>query len=582
MMHLHHEWDVASNLDENKQASLEEELLNLIANQVRLSPYNMLLAMAIIAYMMFQHIPDKPLLWGGWMLLVLASQLYRRNRLLKLPEESHVPVQKRTREAAAINLTVTLIMGLCFFAFPMFSPFEAAIQTMIFIAMGAGSIVATLGWAQFTLAHICLSLLPLFGLWAWSGLYGPAGTVGIFSAIIGVSYSYTMWFFSKNLYKMNEDFFANRAALATALDEAEAAGVAKTRFLAAASHDLRQPIHALSLFGAALSMRSLDERSKHLSDNINESIEALALQLDALLDVSKLDAGIVPVNVTAVNLHDVIGLMRENFQAMAAANGMELHLECPVDALTQTDIALLERIIRNILTNAITHNSDCILSIGAVLLDGSWQLTISDSGQGIPAAEHEHIFEEFYQIDNPERDRSKGLGLGLSIVKRLSNLLDLKMVFESNPGLGTRFTFTLPYTVQKCPVGQDALPQAESLAGIKVLVVDDEIAVRNGMKVLLETLGCEVALAECTEEALTAAQRKEPDLALVDYRLRGQDNGLATIDALRALYPGMPAIIVSGDTGPDRLQQLEAAGILLLSKPVSTTSLKNAIAAACR
>ena len=156
------------------------------------------------------------------------------------------------------------------------------------------------------------------------------------------------------------------------------------------------------------------------------------------------------------------------------------------------------------------------------------------------------------------------------------------MVFESNPGLGTHFTFTLPYTVRKCSAGQDALPQAESLAGIKVLVVDDEIAVRNGMKVLLETLGCEVALAECTEEALTAAQRKEPDLALVDYRLRGQDNGLATIDALRALYTGMPAIIVSGDTGPDRLQQLEAAGILLLSKPVSTTSLKNAIAAACR
>jgi len=569
-------------LDENKQASLEEELLNLIANQVRLSPYNMLLAMAIIAYMMFQHIPDKPLIWGGWMLLVLVSQLYRRNRLLKLPEESHIPVQKRTREAAAINFTVTLIMGLCFFAFPIFTPFEAAIQTMIFIAMGAGSIVATLGWAPFTLAHIWLSLIPLFGLWAWSGLYGQAGTVGIFAAIIGVSYSYTMWFFSKNLYKMNEDFFANRTALATALNEAEAAGVAKTRFLAAASHDLRQPIHALSLFGAALSMRSLDERSKQLSDNINESIEMLSLQLDALLDVSKLDAGIVPVNLTAVNLHNLIDRMRENFQAMAAANSIELRFECPVDAITKTDVALLERIIRNILTNAITHNSNCMLSINAVLLDGSWQLTIADNGRGIPASEHEHIFEEFYQIDNPERDRSKGLGLGLSIVKRLSNLLDLNMVFESSPGRGTHFTFTLPYTVREYSVDQGAVAQSESLAGIKVLVVDDEMTVRNGMKVLLETFGCEVTLAESTKEALAAAQRREPDLALVDYRLRGEDNGLATIDALRALYTGIPAIIVSGDTGPDRLQQLKAAEVMLLNKPVDKASLENAITTACR
>jgi signal transduction histidine kinase len=568
-------------LDENRQASLEEELLNLIANQVRLSPYNMLLAMAIIAYMMFQHIPDKPLIWGGWMLMVLVSQLYRRNRLLKLPEEVHTPVQQRTREAALINLSVTLIMGLCFFAFPIFTPFEAAIQTMIFIAMGAGSIVATLGWAPFTLAHICLNLLPLFGLWAWSGLYGPAGAVGVFSAIIGVSYSYTMWFFSKNLYKMNEDFFANRTALATALNDAEVAGMAKTRFLAAASHDLRQPIHALSLFSAALSMRPLDEQSQHISNNINESIETLALQLDALLDVSKLDAGIVPVNLAAVNLHTLIDRLHENFEAMAAENTIELRFECPVEAVTTTDPALLERIVRNILTNAINHNSDCIVSVSAVLRDGSWQLTIADNGQGIPASEQAHIFEEFYQVDNPERDRSQGLGLGLAIVKRLSNLLDLKMDFESNPGLGTHFTFTLPYTVRQSSVDHDAALQTASLAGIYVLVVDDEISVRNGMKMLLETHGCEVTLADSTDEAMAAARRRKPDLALVDYRLRGKDNGLATIEALRALYTGLPAIIVSGDTGPDRLQQLKATGILLLSKPVDKASLKNAIAAAC-
>ena len=190
-------------------------------------------------------------------------------------------------------------------------------MSMMFLGLGVGSIVTAVGWPPYSLAHIGISLVPLFGLWAWSGVYGSAGTLGILIALIGLSYSASMWSISKRLYGMNQEFFLNREKLVAALDEAEAAGLAKTRFLAAASHDLRQPIHTLSLFSAALGLKNLDEATQHLAENIDEAVNALSSQLDALLDVSKLDAGIVPVIPGQVNLRKLLLRLAEEHQEMA-------------------------------------------------------------------------------------------------------------------------------------------------------------------------------------------------------------------------------------------------------------------------
>lgn len=567
-------------MNNHKLASLDDELLKLIANQVLYSPYNMVLAMSIVAYLMFRHIPDKPLIWGGWMLLVIVSQVYRVSRLKKLPYEEQVPVKQRTRQAARINFTCTFIQSLSFLAFPILTPFEASVQSMMFLAMGVGSIVAAVGWAPFTLTHIWASLAPMFAMWAWSGLFGPAGVLGILIALIGIAYSFTMWSISTRLFKMNQEFFENRAALGKALDDAEEAGVAKTRFLAAASHDLRQPVHTLSLFSASLGLRPLDERTQHISENIDAAINALSSQLDALLDVSKLDAQIVEANLEKVRLDELISRLCEEYQDLAEESDIEMLQACPVGATAHTDQILLERLLRNILTNAIKHNAHCKVVISAQLINGSWALSIMDNGIGIAQSEQQRVFEEFYQIDNPERDRSKGLGLGLSIVRRLADLLALNMKFESSPGMGTRFTFTLPYTSQQAEQ-KDVEPASDSsLEGLKVLVVDNEASVRAGMETLLTLFGCQVMLANSTSSALDACSNAKPDIALVDYRLRGTDSGISTINKLRENHPKLHAIIISGDTDPALLNELSSAGINLLNKPVTRELLYKAIASA--
>ena len=568
-------------MENHKQASLDDELLKLIANQVLYSPYNMVMAMSIVAYLMFRHIPDKPLIWGGWMLLVIASQVYRISRLKKLPFEQHVPVKERTREAARINFVCTFIQSLSFLAFPILTPFEASVQSMMFLAMGVGSIVAAVGWAPFALTHIWASLAPMFAMWAWSGMFGPAGVLGILVALIGTAYSFTMWSISNRLFKMNQEFFENRAALGKALDDAEEAGVAKTRFLAAASHDLRQPVHTLSLFSAALGLRPLDSRTQHISENIDAAINALSTQLDALLDVSKLDAKVVEVNLEEVRLDKLVSRLCEEYQDLAAKSDIELVHACPFGATASADPVLLERLARNIITNAIKHNAECKVAVTAQLVNGSWNLLFMDNGIGISKTEHQNVFDEFYQVDNPERDRSKGLGLGLSIVKRLADLMALNMKFESSLGLGTRFTFTLPYTSQKLVEKSINQEDVVSLEGIKVLVVDDEPTVREGMETLLTLFGCQVTVAQSIGDALEACARETPDIALVDYRLRETETGISAINQLREKVPKLPAIIISGDTDPALLNELHSAEIALLNKPVSRDLLYKAIAGVC-
>jgi signal transduction histidine kinase/CheY-like chemotaxis protein len=567
--------------DTLKQSSLDEELLILIAGQGRSSPYTVSLAMGIIAYLIYRHIPAHPWVWGGWFALVLLSQLYRMNRLAQLPRNTHIPVARRKREAVLLNIFCRAIQSLSLIAFPLYTPFEASVQTLIFMSMGVGPLVNAVGWAPYTRVHIFITLLPVSCLWLWSGIYGSTGTLGLMVAIVVFAYGLTEWIMGKRVYRMHSGVFAHRAALALALDKAEAAGAAKTRFLASSSHDLRQPLQALSLLSGTLHMLDLDDKVRKISDSMESSIVALSSELDSLLDISKLDAGIVPVLLTHVNLASILERLCQEAKAPAKTRAISIHVECPQDSGVHTDPALLERIVRNVLTNAITHNRGCALHVAASLNDDHWELEIRDTGSGIALAEQGKVFEEFYQSHNPERDRSKGLGLGLSIVLRLSKLLDLKMEFESIPNTGTRFKFKIPLATGELPVAGDTEKQAVDLRNLNILIVDDDIAVRNSMSTLLEALGCLVSGVNSTDAAIVAARSTKPDIALIDYRLRDTDSGLKTLVSLRELYIDLPAIMISGDTAPDRLREAKMAGVRLLIKPVYKDELCSAIAAAC-
>ncbi len=560
--------------------ALAEELLRLLSAQVTHSPVSVIVSMSIIAYMAYQQAPNLLWLWSCWLGLVVLAQAARVVIIRGLRARSHLEPHRTLRTAALVNVCNTILHSVSLVFFPLFTPFQAALQSMLIIGMGVVSTVTAMGFLPFALAHICLGLLPLFSMWVWSGLAGPGGVMGLLIAVNGFGYMVTLFFVSRRIFAMFRESFEMRAQLEDALTQAEAAGNAKTRFLASASHDLRQPIHTLSLFSAALGMRELDARATHIAENIDSAVKALAYQLDALLDISKLDAGIVSVKLTRFNLDTMLHRLHEEFLAPAAEKDISISLDCPQAAVVRSDPGLLERIMRNLLTNAIAHNSDCTIQVVATREGELWEVTVSDTGTGISEHDQQHVFEEFYQVENPERDRSKGLGLGLAIVQRLSKLLDLKLALESEPGWGTRFTLSIPADAMPATT-TEAQRQVSSLEELKILVVDDESQVRDGMKVLLEVLGCSVQVASNTSDAVSMATTEKPDLALVDFRLRDHDTGLNTIDRLRHLYPGLPAIIISGDTAPDRLQQARAAGVPILAKPVLVDPLKQAISKAC-
>lgn len=560
---------------------IDEELLRMSAEQVEHAPFTILFSMGIIAYLMSRHFPEQPWIWAGWFTVTIAAQVVRWHFLRKLPGQTTRPPRERLKVVERINLGNTLIHMLSFLAFPLLTPYEASVLTMIFLGMGTGSIVTTLGYKPFATQYLVVALLPLFLLWAWSGLLGEGGVLALLIALVGLAFIGSMTLISRRLYQMAEELYHNRERLAVALEEAQAAGMSKTRFLAAASHDLRQPIHSLSLFVAALGLQNLNPRAAELTGNVESAVRALSAQMDALLDISKLDAGVVPVQIEIFDLAETVRRIGRELQGDAQASDVILTVEAPDDAHVNSDPGLLERVIRNLLTNALMHNRGCAVRLCVVRVDNNFELVISDTGTGIPLEQQGKVFDEFYQLHNPERDRSNGLGLGLSIVKRLTSLLNIELNFESREGVGTSFRFKLPIADKPELVNQSPNDTPTTASGLRVLVLDNDRSIREGMDALLTSLGNVVRAAEGPGPGLEIARAWKPDIALIDFRLGDENNGLEFIAQLRQLYPGLPALLISGDTGPERLREARTAAVTLLHKPVAHEKLIEAISIEC-
>jgi signal transduction histidine kinase len=568
-------------------ASLEEELLRLLARQARRVPVPVFLAALMIAALAWNRLPVWILV--AWLALVVSVLAVRWILLGRLPLLAGVPERARLRIAIALSAIngVTHGLSLGFFAF--LPEFERALQSMLFVALCAGSVATTAGYMPVFLAYILPMLVPLTALWAISPGIAEVGWIERSTAALSALLGVLLFALARDAFRLFRESFAIRLQqvelnrqLQAALEQAEAASRAKTRFLASASHDLRQPIHTLSLFGAALAMRPLDGTSREIAQHMNTALQALASQLDALLDISKLDAGVVRVNPSLIKLRGVLERICREFEPAALAKGLEIVLKSPQDSFIETDQPLLERIIRNLLDNAIKYTDAGRVGLHVTREESGFVLAVADSGRGIPDSEQKRVFEEFYQLDNPERDRTRGLGLGLAIVRRLTDLLQIRMEMRSSPGMGTTFRLALPAAPHPVGVPANATAAPAAPAALHVLVVDDEAGIRLGMKALLEGMGCRATLADGTSQAVMAARAERPDIVLSDLRLRGEDNGIRTVRAIRELYPRIPAILISGDIAPDRLREAEEAGIPLLHKPVPVETLKQAISKAGR
>ena len=368
--------------------------------------------------------------------------------------------------------------------------------------------------------------------------------------------------------------------LVKALAQAEAANAAKTRFLAAASHDLRQPLHTLSLFSAALQAQALTPQSQEILVYMNRAIGALGEQLSALLDLSKLDAEVVRATLTGVPVRALLSELQAQYQEAAGLKGLKLVVEADEGLCVHSDSLHLSRVVRNLVDNAVKYSDGGTIWLRARLVEpgGPVQIEVRDKGRGIEADQHLRVFEEFFQLENPERDRSKGLGLGLSIVKRLCQLLDIELVMHLEPGVGTCFTLTLPQGERPTQQGP-SVPVVDTsvFKGLKVLVIDDEADVRAAMQHLLGSMGATVWLAASTFDSLRLCHQGRPDLVLADFRLRGEESGIRAIGKIRQIHPEVPALLISGDTAPDRLQEAQQEGLILLHKPLAAEVLVQAV-----
>jgi signal transduction histidine kinase/CheY-like chemotaxis protein len=364
-----------------------------------------------------------------------------------------------------------------------------------------------------------------------------------------------------------------------ALHHAEEANRAKLVFLASASHDLRQPMHALCLFLGALQRTELNRKQRELLDHVEASASASCEMLNTLLDFSKLEAGVIKARAQSFQLMPILHKLDTEFAPQANGKDLVFRLH-ETTASAYGDPRLIELILRNLISNAIRYTEQGGVLVGCRRCGVGIAIEIWDTGMGIPPEHLQSVFREFHQLDNPERDRQKGLGLGLAIVKGLAHTMNLPVILASRVGRGSVFRVELPAArLAEAPEDETvALPEAFDMQGLRILVIDDDRAIRSAMHALFSSWGCQVVTVETGQEALDSLADFIPRLLIVDYRLRGKQCGLQVLQAIHDhLGYALAAIIMTGDTAPDRIRDAQNSGATLLHKPVDIDIMRTTI-----
>ncbi len=405
---------------------------------------------------------------------------------------------------------------------------------------------------------------------------GIAGFVHILLLIGFHASNYKMYTSALELKFINQEISKR---LIEEKNRAEKSSRDKSRFMAAASHDLRQPLHAQVLFISDLEANAENDAQRKTIQNLSSSIDEMRKLLDNILDVARLDAGVVTAKKVHCPLAGVLRQMQEEFAPLAVKQGLDFRVRISPEII-YSDPFLLGQVLRNLLANAIRYTRSGGVLLGLRRQDNGFRLEVWDTGIGIPEAMLDKIFFEFHQLGNEERNRDKGVGLGLSIVKRISRLLGSEVSVKSMPGKGSVFSLTLEKgdasQVRPADV-EDVLVGDGSLEGKQVWVIDDDLPVLMGMEKLLLAWGCRVHLADGQEQVdgLLDTLEEAPDLIISDYRLPGRLTGSQLVERiLEEIGKPVPAIIVTGDTAADRLAELQASGFRVLHKPVKTAQLR--------
>jgi len=534
----------------------------------------------------FHHNTVAIITWYIISAILLFIRYYNKQRFLKntITLKNY---KKWLDELMLLSLFLGLMWGLMFFI--SVTPnhlLELLVLTTIYFALASTS-SSYLGvyFPAYLVYTLPLTLLLVIKL-----LLIGSMTYYIFASLIGLYYLLItslarntglmaqdvseLTFHNNNLY---DDVVAQK-------EVAEKAVLAKNQFLAAASHDLRQPLHAQGLFITALEYSQLSPEANVLAEKIKLSSNSLNSLLNGLLDISSLDSNSTEYNPSDVELSSVLKQIHQQYFDYAAENESELELLIHDDLVVTSDETLLSRLIRNLVDNAVkfTHNGK--ITITTKVHDSNVLLSIADTGKGIPLEQQENIFTEFTQLDNPERDRQKGLGLGLAIVQRISFLMGIPLRLESSVGKGSTFTLSIPLSQNNMQYenikSEGDETEKDSLKGHVIVVIDDESVILDGMRMIIERWQATVITAENTKQAIDQLDHQglQPNLIISDLRLRDGKNGIQAIEKLRTEFnSSIKAILITGDTAQERIDMAAAAGLTLLHKPVNSNLLRETI-----
>lgn len=358
--------------------------------------------------------------------------------------------------------------------------------------------------------------------------------------------------------------------LESAKTEAEQANLAKSRFLAAASHDLRQPLQAISLLSGVLRSVSVEKRVTDISTQLARASEALDTLFAAILDISRLEAGTIKPSISDFSVDALFTRLQSEYGARAAAKNLTFAAR-QAHVRLNSDPVLFERIIRNLVENAIRYTNEGGITLALAEKNDCFEVSVSDSGIGIDQPEQERIFQEYYQNAKSPEAQEIGMGLGLAIVRRLCNLLDFKISLRSKPGHGSVFNVEIPKALVTRVAPTQAVEPALGhldLQGRRVLVIDDDPLVREALTAALTSWGAKVAAcAALNELEALLAQKPEPDIAIIDYRLAEGPMGLVVAHQIHELRPAIKRVMMTGELLFD--PQLESSNMPILRKPVS-------------
>ena len=561
---------------------IKAEAIRLLYRQSRVALMATLFNAAFLVYVLWGVIADAILL--GWFTLIVLLSVSRGLSIYFYYKRDPVSLacEPWSTYATAGSLLSGMLWGSA--GILLYVPNQVAYQALLFFILGgmsAGAFASNTSYLRAFYSFFIPAMLPILGM-----LFLEGDKIHLTMAAWGSAFFLAFLYFGWNAYLGQIEAIRLRLENQRLLDElvikhhdTEQANISKTRFLAAASHDLRQPLFALGLYTEMLELEKDVNKTHEIASLIKQSFFSLKGLLDALLDISRLDAGVVRVQKKNFHLQEVFDRILFDYEPMAIDKDIELRV-VNTSAVVYSDPNLVERILRNLVSNAINYTRKGGVLAGLKRRNGQYEVRVYDTGTGIPEDELGNIFQEFHQLANPERDRSKGIGLGLAIVQRLLTLLNENITVKSVLGKGTAMCFSLPRGNGTVPLTlTERTPEAR--IGAVILVIEDDEEVGRSIRAYLEEIGYVVLSADSEEGALRLLIREKakPEMIISDYRLRQGKNGVAAAEAVVAFIgKKIPVMIITGDTAPERIKEATAYGYRLQHKPMVPEEFKRAVA----